>query len=297
MKPFASILVPLDGSAMAARSLGCASWLASRLGARLHVLSATSRELPAPEELRRLRVPEAHWPNVHLHQAATFPPEAILRAIDEHRADVVVMTARGAAAEAGASGAPDLVKTAGHVTESVLERSRVPVLLLPSGYTESLPWRRVLVPVSGGAESDCALALSVRLADAIDLAVYVAHVTDGGAALDEGLGARTRYADAMHHEYAGQLEEVVARALPELTAGQCRAMRPVVLGRGPIAGELVRLIHEEAISALSMGWHGHLGAGRAEVLKQLLPVLDVPVLLVRSEAGAPFRLKVGEELE
>ena len=41
MTMFSSLLVPLDGSPMAARSFECAAWLAQRLEARLHVLTAT----------------------------------------------------------------------------------------------------------------------------------------------------------------------------------------------------------------------------------------------------------------
>jgi hypothetical protein len=46
-----------------------------------------------------------------------------------------------------------------------------------------------------------------------------------------------------------------------------------------------------------VGWHGQYGTGRAEVLKHLLPVLEMPMLLVRSAEPSPFRLKVGEEIE
>ena len=35
----------------------------------------------------------------------------------------------------------------------------------------------------------------------------------------------------------------------------------------------------------------------AEILKHILPVLDIPVLLVRAASPSPFRLKVGEEPE
>jgi nucleotide-binding universal stress UspA family protein len=295
---FASILVPLDGSATAARSLGCATWLASRLGARLHLLSATPRELPAPEELRRLHVPEVHWPIVELHQAAAYPADAILAAVDRYDAGLVVMTARGSAIESQtAPRSADLVKIVGHVTQAVLEQCTVPVLLLPTRYQEVLPWHRLLVPVSGGTESDQAVATSVCLAGALDLVVDVAHVTDDGASRGEALAARARYSDALHHEYGGQLEELVARAIPTLAADQRRRIRRTSLGRGDVAGELLDLVRRDPASVLVVGWHGRLAAGRAEILKQLLPVLDVPVLLVRSEAPAPFRLNVGAELE
>ena len=296
MNLFASILVPLDGSVTSARGLACATWLASRLGARLHILSATPRELAAREELQRLHVPEEYWPIVELHQAPAYPAETILAAIARHRAGLVVMTARGAAAEEGAAPQVDLSKTIGHVTQAVIERGTAPVLLLPPGYRDVLPWERLLVPVSGGAECDEALVLAVRLAGALDLAVHVAHVADGDAKKDEEVAARTRYSDALHHEYAAQLEELIARAIPTLALDECRRVQGLTLGRGDVVDELVHLLKRDRASALVVGWHGRFATGRAEVLKHLIPVLDAPVLLVKCAAPLPFRLKVGEEL-
>jgi nucleotide-binding universal stress UspA family protein len=293
---FASILVPLDGSPIAARSLGCAAWLASRLGARLHILSATPRELPAREELQRLHVAEEHWPLVELHQAPAYPEDAILAAIAQYSARLVVMTALGAAAEEPAGRSAELPKIIGHVTQAVIERCTVPVLLLPPGYREPLPWTRVLVPVSGGTESDQALTLAVQLANALGLAVYVAHVTDADSK-DEELAARTRYSDALHHEYAAQLEELIARAIPTLAPDECRCIQGVALGHGDVASELIHLMKRERVSALVVGWHGQYATGRAQVLKHLIPILDTPVLLVKSVGPTPFRLRVGGELE
>jgi nucleotide-binding universal stress UspA family protein len=296
MSLFASLLVPLDGSSTAAQSLGCATWLASRLHARLHILSATPRELPARGELARLHVPEEHWPLVELHQAPAYPADAILAAIARHDARLVIMTARGAAAEEPAGQPAELPKLIGHVTQAVIERCAVPVLLLPPGYRELLPWQRVLVPVSGGSESDQALALAVRLACALDLAVHVVHVVDADSRTDDELTARARYADEMHHEYPAQLEELVARALPALAPHECRRVRDIVLGHGDVADQLVQLIKRDEVSVLGVGWHGQFAAGRADVLKKLITVLDTPVLLVKCLAPAPFRLKAGEQL-
>lgn len=292
MKLLPSILVPLDGSHTAARSLGCATWLASRSGARLHILSATSRELPAREELARLHVAGEHWPLVELHQAPAYPEGAILEAIADYDARLVVMPARGAAAEERASRVDEIPKLLGHVTEAVIERCSVPVLLLPPDYREELPWKRVLVPVSGGGESDEALALAVGIAGALDLDVHVAHVAD--AALRDELAARTRYSDALHHEYCAQLEELVARAIATLSRDDCRRVRSIALGHGDVADELVRLMECERVSVLVIGWHGRFATGRARVLKKLIPLVTTPVLLVRAAAPSTFRLKVGE---
>jgi nucleotide-binding universal stress UspA family protein len=290
---FASILVPLDGSRAAARGLGCAAWLAGRLGAHLHVLSATAEALPAQEALRRLGVAEEHWGLITLHQAPAYPPDAILSALARHDVELVVITARGEGAEAAAE-APDPGRLVGHVTRAVIEGSPVPVLLLPPGYRERLPWRRVLVPLSGEVDAGEALALAVRLAEALDLGVCVAHVADAGGA---GLEARARYADALHHEYPRQLDELVRQHLPGRDPGELRRIEDVVLCCGDVADELRDTIARKRVSLLVVGWHGRFQRGRARVVKQLLRTITVPVLLVRPPARAPFRLKVGEELE
>lgn len=293
---FPSILVPLDGSHIAAQSLGCATWLASRLGARLHILSATSQELPAREELARLKVPEAYWPLVTLHQAPVYPAEAILAAVARHDVRLVVMTSRGETAETAATDEPVPSKIIGKVTRAIIERSAAPVLLLPPNYREALPWERALVPMSGETEVDEALVLAVRLADALDLEVHAVHVADSDAG-DESLSVRARYADALHHEYPRQLEELVSRALPQCAPEECRRVVDIALCRGDVAAELLKLIERKRISVIVVGWHGRFLTGRARVLTELIQATANPVLLVKPELRTPLRLKVGEEIE
>jgi nucleotide-binding universal stress UspA family protein len=296
MSLFASILVPLDGSRTAARGIGCAAWLASRLDARLHIVSATPREAPAREELANLQIPEEHWPRIVLHQPAAHPEGAILSALARHQVGLVVMTARGKAGEAPDSAGTDPGKIVGHVTRAVIERSGVPVLLLPPNYREVLPWERVLVPVSGEAEADEALALAVRLACSLDLEVQVAHVADPEGS-DEGLAARVRYADALHHEYAGRLEGLITRGLAQCRPEESGRVKAVALCRGDVAAELQKLIEDKAASLVAVGWRGRFMAGRARVLKQLIQAIAAPVLLVQPAAPMLFRLNVGEEME
>ncbi len=294
MSLFPSILVPLDGSSTAARSLGCATWLAQRLGARLHVLTAGPDTLPAREALTRLQVPEASWPLVVLHQAPAYPADAILAALAHHEVGLVVMTARGETVEARA--AEDTAGLVGHVTRAVIERSEVPVLLLPPAYREALPWERVLVPVSGEVEADAALALAVRLADALDLEVHVAHVSNTHIG-DENLAARARYADALHHEYPRQLDELVRRVLPRSAPEERRRIVDIALCRGDVGDELLEMIERKRVSLLVIGWHGRFMTGHARVLKRLIEAITCPLLLVKPAARMPFRLKVGEEIE
>jgi nucleotide-binding universal stress UspA family protein len=296
MSPFASILVPLDGSRTAARGFGCAAWLAARLDAKLHVVSATPRDVSAREELACLQVPEEYWPRVVLHRPAAQPEGAILSALARHRVGLVVMTARGEAGDAPGPAGTDPGKIVGHVARAVIERSGVPVLLLPPNYREALPWERVLVPVSGEPEADEALALAVRLACVLDLHIQVAHVADAEGR-DEGLEARARYADALHHEYAGQFEGLVRRGLSQCRPEDASRIAGIALCRGDVAAELEKLIASTGASLLAVGWRGRFMAGRARVLKQLIQAIAMPVLLVQPEAPMLFRLKVGEEID
>jgi nucleotide-binding universal stress UspA family protein len=293
---FPSILVPLDGSHIAAQSLGCATWLASRLGSRLHILSATARELPAREELSRLNIPEKHWPLITLHQAPAYPAEAVLAAVQRHETKLVVMTARGATAETASTEKPAAPKIIGGVARAIIERGAEPVLLLPTNYREALPWERILVPLSGEADVDEALLLAVRLADALDNEVHVVHVADSDPS-EESLSARARYADALHHEYPRQLEEFVSRALPQCTPEECRRIVDIALCHGDIVAELLNLIERKRVSVIVAGWHGRLLTGRARVLTQMIEAITVPILLVKPEKRTKLRLKVGEEIE
>lgn len=295
MSRFPSLLVPLDGSRMSARSIGCATWLAKGLGASLHILSATTQPLPAREELTRLRVPESDWPRITLHHHAMRPPDdAILGAAQEYDARLIIMSAHGAAQERTTPASPAL-DAVGHVTRAVIERGSRPVLLLPDAYRERLPWKRVLVPISAEAEASPAAGLAVALANELALSVRLAHVIDEPDG-ETGLEATARYADATHHEYPEQLAELVRRAVPTATPEACRCITEVALLRGDIATELLQRIEHDDVSLIVIGWHGRLVSGHARVIKSLLPTITCPMLLVKSAPPSPSTLKVGPRM-
>ena len=294
MKPFSSILVPLDGSAAAARGLSAAAWLAARLQARLHILSATERERPAREELERLKIDAKHWPNVTLHQVSELPERAVLDAVEQMAADLIVMSAHGEAADTGVGAGP--LQPLGHVTRCVVEQSSVPVLVLPPSYRERLPWTRALVPISGEVEADAALALAVELANALGLKIKIAHVLGAG---DEsaGLMAEVRYADSVHHEYPSRLQQLISRLLPQCSPSECECIEDVTLLRGDVTDELLKLLEQERTGLLVAGWHGRFIEGHAELIKRLLREIMVPILMIKAAPAEPFALKVGEALE
>lgn len=291
MSLFSAILVPLDGSPMALHSLGCTTWLASRLGAQVHLLNV-GEPLAAGEALARLGVPEKYRALFGLHQVQGAASEEILAAVERYGIDLIVMTARG---ESAGAGAPDVLKVVGHVTREVIGDICVPVLLLPPVYEESLPWRAALVPISGDAATDESLTLALRLAHALDLVVTIAHVADGahsGGRNEAGTGPY----DEAHHEYAPMLNEFVARACALCSAEERRSITGFHLCRGDVAQELSHLIAHERINLLVVGWHGQFMTGHAQVLKTLIWQARCAVLLVKPRPRDVFRLKVGEAL-
>ncbi len=291
MRRVASILLPLDGSPESSKGAGCAVWLAELLGATLHVLHATAQPLPGREALELLHVPAAHRSQIVVHQLAGAADSAVLAAVADLGVDLVVMSARGESASAGR----DLSQRLGSIAQAVIERSPVPVLLLPLRYREALPWTSMLAAASGEAVSDQALAAVVRLAAKLGLRVTVVHSEDG----PESVGAAPlgTYADTIHHEYAGRLEQMVERGLAGSTREECKCINQVRLRRGDTAEVLLEQAAQLGSSVLALGWHGALGSGRAPVLKRLLEEAECPLLLVRGAEGSSARLKVGKEID
>jgi nucleotide-binding universal stress UspA family protein len=288
MKLFADILVPLDGSPTALKSLGVATWLASSLGARMHILNV-GEPLPEGQALARLGVSEKYRPLVEVHQARDEAADEILAAVDRYCVGLLVMTTRGGSIH---SAIPNSPETIGQITREVTERSQSPVLLLPTAYEESLPWCSAIVPLSGEAATDASLTLALQLANSLDLNVTVAHIADG--TLRKGDEATGRYVDQVHHEFAQMLNELVTRACPLCTAEERGRIEDFHLARGDIAEELLRLIEDKRASLLVVGWHGEFMIGHAQVLKSLMRRIRCPLLLVKPQPKEPFRLKVGE---
>jgi len=291
MNRFASLLLPLDGSPEAAKGAGCALWLAQALGATLHVLHAAAQPLPEREALGRLHVAHAQRPHVVLHQLPANADAAVLEAIAAYDVDLVVMSTRGESASAGLR----LAQRLGTVAQAVIERSPVPVLLLPARYREVLPWTSMLAAASGEPAADQALQAAAQLAAALRLKVTVMYAEDGEAALRSmPFGA---YADAAHYEYPRRMQGMIERGLAGCTAEECHCVDQALLRHGDPAAVLLEQAARQASSVLALGWHGALGTGRALVLKRLLERAECALLLLRKPERSGARLKVGEEID
>lgn len=292
MNRFASILLPLDGSSESAKGAGCALWLAGRLDAMLHVLHVTAEPLPTAEALVRLHVPDTGRARVVLHQAAGNAQAAVLEAIADYHAELVVMSARGLSVSMGLEPGRRL----GSIARGVIERSPAPVLLLPVHYRESLPWTSMLAALSGEPAADRALETAVHLASALRLEVNAVHCEDAGFRTAAApLGA---YADEPYYEYPYRLEEMVERGLAGCAAEKTRCrIHKALLCRGDPARVLLEETARLGSGVIALGWHGSLAAGRAPVLKRLLDEARCALLIARANEYPHARLKTGNEFD
>ena len=193
------------------------------------------------------------------------------------------MSARGESLQGTKHSEPERIL--GHVARFVVERCTVPVLLTPPGYREVVPWERLIVPMSGSFACDDALALAAQLASALDVSVKVVHVANPSTT-DEGLDVRARYSDAIHHEYAGQLDELVMRGLPLLPIEQRHRIESVSLRSGEVLDRLVEIVNGARDGAVVVGWQGTLELGPCSVAEGIDWSNHEP-LAPRKATGAP----------
>jgi len=132
VRPIRTLLVPLDGSELSASVLPAATDAAQRLGASILLLHVFPRrkernELDVPA--LPLQEPQQILARQGVKVASEFyegdPTDRILLAIADQQADAVAMTTHGR------SGISRLVL--GSVTEAVVRRSPVPLLILRAG--------------------------------------------------------------------------------------------------------------------------------------------------------------------
>lgn len=179
---YSSILLPLDGSSFAEEAVPLAARAARAFGADLHMVHVIR---PMPGEGGGSAEADLNWRS-EVREAATgalseiagrlrqdgVSATAVVRegevvgelmaSIEEHDADLVVMTTHGAGGFRR--------WWLGSVADSLLRKSRVPILLVrPWDDTRDRPsdeprFRTILVPVDGSAASETALESAVFLA-------------------------------------------------------------------------------------------------------------------------------------
>lgn len=275
---FKSILVPLDGSALAARALPFATRLARASGARLIVvrayLPADEDRATAPAEFQsvvdELRIDGLDVENHFIEGEAA---EVIFATAKARRANLIVMSTEGR----GGLGRV----LYGSVADDVLRRVPVPVLLVSPRCTES--WdkpQRVLVPLDGSSLAAEALRPARDLAIALGAEMLLLTVVEPIVVSPyQNLDAIADVAGAQ----AAQAEEYLARVCAELrsSAGPLVSTRLV---DGEAAEHICAVARTAGVGAIAMASHGRTGVARlllGSVTNRTLQHSTVPVLVYR----------------
>jgi nucleotide-binding universal stress UspA family protein len=172
---FKRILVPLDGTPAAAVVVSLALRLARLASAELvlvHVVSANGNEAAAGQAYLDgvVRGLPADGPRAETLVRAGSPGEAIVAAVQDQQADLIVMATHGRSGLARA--------TAGSVTEHVLTHSAAPVLTLRPGTESRTAMAKLLVPVDGTPGGTVALDVAVGLARTTGASIVLLQVIE-----------------------------------------------------------------------------------------------------------------------
>jgi nucleotide-binding universal stress UspA family protein len=295
---YRTILVPLDGSPLAECAVPYAETVARANGAQIILLRAavahTLLGTGPGDEVAAVQEAEAYLADVTTRLfdrsgvwTATFygePAEAIIEEIRLREADLVVMATHGR------SGLGRLMY--GSVTEAVLGRSPVPVLLVRA-WQEELPMAliaehpRLLVPLDGSAFAEEALPVAQELADALggELLLMRAGVPLEHARPTEsgGIVAPDQQLAALEAEARGYLRGVSDR----LEKRQATTQPQIDARVGTPAEAIAEASREHAVALIVMATHGRTGLARlllGSVADDVLRHGSVPLLLVRPAA-------------
>jgi nucleotide-binding universal stress UspA family protein len=282
-----TVLVPLDGSPLAARSLPFAAHLATAGGGRVvlaHVraslYSDVHTEYDPAQDVEKLRR-EGLTATALVYRAPSEDVADVLDlAIREAGADLVVMSTHGR----GGLGR----SVFGSVANPLIRRAEVPVVLVPPHCEISWSARRpaqVLVPLDGSPLAEQALHHAAGLARLLDAEILLVR------ALSPALHPRYRddklilsCADFVEVEDAWRYLSDVADGL---LSNRHRVTIRVLVGSPPVA--IADAARTEGIDLIVMTTHGRGGLSRVllgSIADGLLQRTGVPVLLIRSGLAA-----------
>jgi nucleotide-binding universal stress UspA family protein len=305
-----TVLVPLDGSALAERALPYATALARRTGARVVLVRAVlahtlpgadptdaqialrkraEADLSATSEQLRLAGVEAE-PHVYYDEAAA----AILDAARVRHADLIVMASHSHS---------DLGRWIhGSVADDVLRHAPVPVLVVPAAGSSAWPDDRpprLLVPLDGSAVAEQVLAPARALATTLGCAVTFLQVVEPPAPL-----AAPEFLAASGYDISAELAAAESY-LEEVAADWRRAglQAGITTAVGYPPSLIPTVAHDKAADLIVMATHGRGGVARVvlgSVATAVLQRAGVPVLLAgpaRTLLEAPAVASVGPSVE
>jgi len=288
-----TILVPLDGSALARHALPFATFLARATHARLVLLHAYRPRTLQPEADPELDLIQEHADlasglrerGVHASTWLSYaePGPAIVETAADLRADLIVMSTHGR------GGVGQLMY--GSVAEYVARHSTVPVILVTSKsrsrWADQLPLH-VVVPLDGTSHAEAALGPAVDLARALQADLLLLTATE--SSLDPATLWHAHDGTAWQRAI-DEAQQYLDRAAMPLRADGHRVELRVEIG--PPADAIADAANELGAAIVVMATHGRGALSRLlveSVTSETMRKLTVPVCLIRphraGETGA-----------
>lgn len=294
------ILIPVDGSDNARRAARRGLEFARAVDAAVDVLHVVERKAlrlaRTADERERLRESgEATLEEIEAIAAEVGQPVEtallegkptvrIAERAAERGAELIVVGRRGRTG-LGA-------RLLGGVTESLLHRGGVAVLVVPAGDRttgEATDYDRVLLPTDGSENARAATDHAVAVARRYGSTVHVLHVVDvqaAGGMFDAG-GLEREFLDRLETRGRVVVDEVeaeIAEAAPDVAVTTAVSRSPSFEGIGAGVREYVA---DAGIDLVVMGSHGRSNLGRrllGSVASTVVRTVDVPVLVVPRES-------------
>ncbi len=290
-----TMLLPLDGSPLAARALPVAAGLAAAGHGRLVIAHV---ETVAPTD---------HAPGFDPITVVDSLPSEIVAAearVYRARPDAVVTVLLDAAREVAA----DLIVLSTHgrgglnrwvfgsVADQIIRRAEVPVLLVPPGCESdwiARPPKQLLVSLDGSQLAEAALEPVASLAKQLDAEILLVralspmlHARNYGGKMILSCGDFAEVDDAWHY-LAAQADRLIANG---------HKASVWVVG-GPPAAAITDAARAEHMDMIALTTHGRGGLGRllvGSIADGVLRRSPVPILLVRS--GQTKGMPVADDL-
>lgn len=295
--PYRRILIPLDGSPLAAQTLDRIHWLAAPGTATLILVSAIdnwryaipSQEFVMHDLIAGLRTGAAEYLaevsqrfhqrgyQVITHVADGEAAQIILDAAQAESADLIAMSTHGRSGLAR--------WTLGSVAERVLHGATVPIFLVRAGMPSTThQLQRILLPLDGSTVAEAALPQAQALARANDAQLVLLQVIQR---LDERsrsvLFRNEATAKAFFAEWRAGAESYLELMIERLAKEGIRAEGRVAVDNPDQA--ICALAKSDQIDLVIMGTHGRTGLNRwvyGSVASQVLRCAQCPLLLVRT---------------
>ncbi|SFK79962.1 Nucleotide-binding universal stress protein, UspA family [Halogranum rubrum] len=290
------IVIAVDGSTEAKRAARRGLLLARVFGATVDVLSVvdqsslwltkTAAEKTQLRERRETTLTTIEEVAAELDQPVTTklaegkPAVQISEYAAEQDADLIVV---------GRQGLTGLGRRLlGGVTEDLLHRSDIPVLVVPDGDdTDEMEadYSRVLITTDGSENAEAVIPHGIAVAQRYGSEVHVLNIVDlqaAGGAFDAG-GLEKEFLERLDERGREAVEKVadeVEESAPDLTVKT--AVERTASFEGTAAG-IREYVEENEVDLVVMGSHGRSNLRRqllGSVASTVLRTVDVPVLVV-----------------